>query len=86
MDAAGIYFWQPSFISPGHRAGNANRVLTETANSVARSRSPISANAYRETNVYSGGIASVAVDLILLSLGALVTCLIARLRLRQTEL
>ena len=43
-------------------------------------------HACREINVYCGGIASVAVDLILLSLGAFVTCLIATLRLRQTEL
>ena len=43
-------------------------------------------HACREINVYSGGIANVAADLILLSLGALVTCLIATLRPRQTEL
>jgi ABC-type multidrug transport system permease subunit len=37
-----------------------------------------------EINVYSGIIANVAVDLLLLS-RALVTCLIATLRLHQTE-
>jgi hypothetical protein len=43
-------------------------------------------HAGREINVYSGGIASVAVGFILLSVGALANCLIATLRLRQTEL
>jgi ABC-type multidrug transport system permease subunit len=42
-------------------------------------------HACREINLYSGGIANVAVDLLLLSLGGFVTCLIAALRLRQTE-
>ena len=42
-------------------------------------------HACREINIYSGDIAKVTLDLLLLGLGSLVTCLIAALRLRQSE-
>ena len=42
-------------------------------------------HACREINIYSGDIVSVTSDLLLLGLGALVTCSIAALRLRQSE-
>jgi ABC-2 type transport system permease protein len=42
-------------------------------------------HACREINIYSGDIANVTLDFLLLGLGALVTCSIAALRLRQSE-
>ena len=42
-------------------------------------------HACREINLHSGGVTSVVADLLLLGLGALLTCVIAAFRLRQTE-
>ncbi len=42
--AAGVYFRESSFISLGHRAGNANTVLTETAYSIRVQRIPLNSN------------------------------------------